>query len=78
MILVHVVSHSSEDIDRPRVPLEESRDLAVPVKVVRHLPPDDIGARVQDRLRRLDGQTLTKGDRVAADGVDYHRQGHGG
>lgn len=78
VVLVHVVAHGGEDVDGARVPLEEARDLAVPVEIVRHLPPDDVGARVQDRLGRLDGEALPKGDRVAADRVDDHRQGHGG
>lgn len=78
VVLVHIVADGGEDVDGARVLLEEARDLAVPVKVVRHLPPDDVGARVEDRLGGVDGQALPERDRVAADGVDDHRERHGG
>lgn len=73
MILVHVMTNSGEDVDRPVVSLEEAGDLAVAIKIVRHLPTDDIGTCVKDRFGRIDGQALAEGDRVAADGVNDHR-----
>lgn len=77
MVLVHVMADCGEDVDGPVVALEEARDLAVSVKIVRHLPADDIGTRVQDRFGRINGQALSKGNRVAPNGVDDHRQRHG-